>query len=347
MLHIVRKFGCSGGMEKYVWVLAHQLVKQGVKTEILCDEVTGIPDPAIVVHKIEFSERKPRWKSMLRFRSLVDTFITLELSKRKVIVHSHERSLNHHVTTFHGPPMLCDKWYARVPLLNRRVKAWQSMECDELLRPSVQRILPVSKVIQDRLLSLYPSIKPNEMIIAWPGTDDRFVSSDSLNRKNTSALHCLFVGKEWKRKGLDTAVAVVSALAENREATLDVYGPSVSELPKSIVKSRYTRIRGWQDSIPWTDYHILIHPARNEPFGMVVAEARSKGVPVLTSDITGSVGLNYRGVAACPAAAPIDVWVQQLLDLIDTPSVFQPEVLWSWADLARLHIDHVYSGVKF
>ena len=38
IIHIVRRFGCVGGMESYVWNLTHELIKQDVQVEIICEE---------------------------------------------------------------------------------------------------------------------------------------------------------------------------------------------------------------------------------------------------------------------------------------------------------------------
>ena len=105
IVHIVRRFGCVGGMESYVWNLTHELVRLGLQIEIICEETFGQFDPNILIHRIPKSQPKPRWRSMQRFRKLVTQYVNDNFQSHQVLIHSHERSDCHHVTTFHGPPI--------------------------------------------------------------------------------------------------------------------------------------------------------------------------------------------------------------------------------------------------
>lgn len=346
VLHIVRRYGYVGGMEGYVWELTHKLIALGVDVEVVCEEVIGIHDPKIIIHKLGHTyPLRPRWKSMLEFRSQSDKFVNAEISKRSVIVHSHERSLSHHVTTFHGPPMKRKKFWQGFKFLNQRINAWEAMERDELFGSNVRVVLPVSTMILDELSSLHPNLRNYQIYVAWPGVHPVGSTYESPLPSFNSEMRFLFVGKEWKRKGLDIAVKVVENIAKTCNATLDVYGPSQSELPLRIRNSPTVRVKGWVDLVPWSEYSALIHPARNEPFGMVVAEARQHGIPALISTNTGSKGLNFLGVTLCSIDASIEDWSDALLALTKTSDLYKSEVAWSWEQLAKLHLNQVYPQV--
>ncbi|MDQ6999730.1 MAG: glycosyltransferase, partial [Mariprofundus sp.] len=48
------------------------------------------------------------------------------------------------------------------------------------------------------------------------------------------------------------------------------------------------QLLGETDSTPlYAQFDLLLHPARQEPYGMVIAEARAAGVPVVISDACG------------------------------------------------------------
>ena len=48
------------------------------------------------------------------------------------------------------------------------------------------------------------------------------------------------------------------------------------------------QLLGKTDSTPlYAQFDLLLHPARQEPYGMVIAEARAAGVPVVISDACG------------------------------------------------------------
>ena len=345
IVHVVRRYGCVGGMEKYVWELTHRLCEQGVSIEIVCETVTGTPDPRIHIHKVPISRAKPRWKSMLNFRALVGEILVRELSKRKLIIHSHERSIHHHVTTFHGPPMQGRKVLWGIPWLNRRVCAWEKMEREELFGEKVQKILPVSDLVKNQLGLLYPQLQSCDVELAWPGVDDANCQS-SHRPEDRTRLNLLFVGAEWKRKGFERAVKIAEQVAKYKNVTLDVYGLNPLDLPKKMAASPVLRFKGWVSEIPWGDYTALIHPAENEPFGMVIPEARQNAVPVLTSSATGSAELGFRGVRVCSTNDSIDVWVRALETLLADPEAFRGELLWSWRNLADLHIKKIYRSLR-
>ena len=105
LIHIVRRFGQVGGMEIYVWHLVHGIAARGYSVSVICEEVFGAIDSNIDIYKVLKAPEKPRWKSMLAFRARVDSCVSEQFKGRSVIIHSQERSLCHHVTTFHGPPI--------------------------------------------------------------------------------------------------------------------------------------------------------------------------------------------------------------------------------------------------
>jgi UDP-glucose:(heptosyl)LPS alpha-1,3-glucosyltransferase len=345
IVHVVRRYGCVGGMEKYVWELTHHLCEQGVSIEIVCETVTGIPAPRICIHKVPISHAKPRWKSMLNFRALVGEFLARELSKRKLIIHSHERSIHHHVTTFHGPPMRGRKVLWGIPWFNRRVCAWEKMECEEVLGPSVQYVLPVSSLVQKSLMDRYPSIGERHMELAWPGIQSLASEINTCLGLNKLSDHFVFVGTEWKRKGLKLAIETMREYrADGNAATLDVYGVVERDLPRMIRSLDWVECKGWVSDIPWNNYDVLIHPARSEPFGMVIAEARAAGVSVLVSDRVGATDMGYTDTAVVNLDAPLSEWVDALNDLVKKSNGCA-EVKWTWDDLATLHHQTIYGRV--
>ena len=105
----------------------------------------------------------------------------------------------------------------------------------------------------------------------------------------------VFIGSDFKRKGLDRAVRALSTLPpEVRAHThLAVLGQSRSasfqRLAASLNVGRQVHFLGGRHDAP--DWMIaadaLIHPAYSETAGMVLVEALTFGLPVLTTDICG------------------------------------------------------------
>lgn len=351
LVHVVRRFGCVGGMERYVWELTHRLVERELEVVVVCEEVFGDPHPSIKIIKVNRSLSRPRWRSMIRFRSEVDHLFKEKSLGVTGIIHSHERSISHQVTTFHGPPIDPGKLPWVKALLSPRIRAWQSMEWDELLGAEVQKVLTVSSAIRKQLLSSYPSLRPIRVSVAWPGVYDLAPPAPGSERERepvalvkTRAIRFGFVGLEWKRKGLDLATDFVGAyIAEKRVAAcLNVYGPDISMVPGEIRSKDYVKFHGWCAEIPWQDIDVLLHLARVEPFGMVVAEARRAGVPVVASGNVGAVELSFHGLEIVTSFAEVAEAVDRL---VSRPTSLNPEVKWTWNDLVDFHVNQVYPSI--
>ena len=285
VLHIVRRFGPVGGMERYVWRLTSELLELGVEIDILCQSVECDVDPRITLHLLNPSAGRRRWKAMRDFREQCDQFWLEFEAKDDVIVHSHERCSFHHVTTFHGPPMQDwsrTPWYKKI---SPRVRAWHRWEAEEVSAPRVRHIVPVSAMIGSKLLNLYPQCARYLNTAIEPGLD-RSVAKPFLS--SGEQIKVVFVGKEWKRKGLFRAIQILSLLRlKGVNISLDIFGPDRMDLERLGLPG-WALPRGWVSQVPFEDYDVLLHPAIQEPFGMIVPEALSAGCRVLVSDNVGA-----------------------------------------------------------
>ena len=343
VIHIVKRFGRVGGMESYVWHLAHGLANRGVDIVIICEQICESPEESIRMIQVEPSPERPRWKSMIMFRARVEQRIREEFYGQAILVHSHERSLCHQVTTFHGPPIESPKWFGWLSRLNWRVGAWQQMEYDELLRPNVQMILPVSGQVRGALTSRYPEIVRKPIEIAWPGVETLpAVHVQERDLPQFKAVRFGFVGREWRRKGLDIAVQVVEEFRKvSPKSTLTVFGVSSKELPRVMRQRDWIIHRGWVTEVPWLEFDLLLHPARKEPFGMVVPEARSYGTPVVMSSAVGAADLEFSDTEVVDLNASMDEWCVAIQKVCNKASGTS-EVKWTWDDLVNRHLETIY-----
>ena len=343
IIHIVRRYGVVGGMEGYVWELTHALADLGSKVEVICERCYGKPSANIQVHTVTPDKSASRWRAMLGFRARVDSLIVEKFLDRTIIIHSHERTHRHHITTFHGPPMQTKNNWWRFSWFSPRIKAWKLMEKDEILGPRVRFVLPVSNRIKEHLTSAYPDIQNKNIVIAYPGIHEALVKKPGDIKKTEAGVRFVFIGKEWKRKGLKFAVELIEKYASLvGPCTMDVYGPDPPDLPRFIRRHVNLNIKGWSKEICWTNYDALIHPATNEPFGMVIPEARAHGVPVLTTTVVGSTELNYRGVIALKPTDNVEIWTSNLAYLLSDDRNKTSEIKWTWRQLALKHLHEIY-----
>ena len=105
----------------------------------------------------------------------------------------------------------------------------------------------------------------------------------------------LLVGSGFRVKGLDRAIRSLAALPERlrEETRLIVIGqnrPTEFELlaRQLGVKDRVHFLGGRDDVFDWLiAADLLVHPARSEAAGMILLEALTAGLPVLTTDVCG------------------------------------------------------------
>jgi UDP-glucose:(heptosyl)LPS alpha-1,3-glucosyltransferase len=219
------------------------------------------------------------------------------------------------------------------------------MEKDELFSTSTKQVLFVSSILRDQLVETYPELQQQNVDIAYPGVHPNFSKVNKISENLDGLARAVFVGKEWKRKGLELAIDIIDNCTQ--DIALDVYGPTKEELPRRIIDHPCVTVQGWSERIPWEKYEILIHPAKKEPFGMVIAEARANGIKVLTSSEVGSTELGFRNTIVLQFPSSTEDWSRALEALIATENNKLPECLWTWTELAKLHKEKFYPAAYF
>jgi UDP-glucose:(heptosyl)LPS alpha-1,3-glucosyltransferase len=333
-VHVVRRYGPVGGMERYVWEVTRALAASGLRVTVVCERCHAERPPGIEVHELGEVAPRPRWLSLLRFSRRVAAWLR-ERPQSGALIHSHERLGVHHVTTFHGPPFATIRergWWRRVSL---RVAMQLHLERRELFAPTLRAIVPNSPLIRDQLLRYYPDaatrmhapIAPG--VAAGPPRPPRRVPTDG------GVIG--FIGKEWKRKGLVHAAVVVAEMRRHRpQLQLWVAGPAPEELGDLFAGWGHgVRLLGWIDPASiYPHIDLLLHPARDEPFGMVITEALSTGVPVVISDRCGAASeLPIDSGEVLALDARIEQWAAACSRQLDR-STSPPPYRRSWRNLA-------------
>jgi UDP-glucose:(heptosyl)LPS alpha-1,3-glucosyltransferase len=150
-----------------------------------------------------------------------------------------------------------------------------------------------------------------------------------------------FVGKEWRRKGLETALAICAALARERpKLVLRIYGPDPAEIKHLLTRLGFAvECMGWRDAKPeLRELDLLLHPARSEPYGMVISEAMAAQVPVVVSDACGAAAdVSASNGIVLPVDSSIEDWAKACDEMLSLTQAV-PAFRRSWDDVAREHI---------
>jgi glycosyltransferase involved in cell wall biosynthesis len=135
-------------------------------------------------------------------------------------------------------------------------------------------------------------------------------------------LRLLLVGREFHRKGVDIAGKVVTLLNERgTPAQLTVCGIEGPEFPYvkyvgPFRKSDPGQLQ-WYTEL-YRQAHLLLHPARFEPAGIVPGEAAAFGTPTITNDTGGLATTVMHGVSGIvlPKDSPPAAYVQAIMALV-------------------------------
>jgi len=263
---------------------------------------------------------------------------------KNCIIHSHERTSIHQVTTFHGPPFAHIRSKPFWKRFSLRVKVWLYLEKRELCSDQVKVVLPNSDLILKDLKFFYPCIKERMFPPVYPGVEDLNIKSKNLeNRKNI----ILFIGKEWKRKGLDFAVEIVEKLRlKDKSIEFLVLGPdpdAVRHLFKNWIDG--FKLLGWDDPRKYLpNARLLIHPAISEPYGMSISEATNFGVPVVISNNCGIASqISKKTGRVLNLDDSIDLWIKACAKEMNRNDLAR-KVGKSWTELAHDHIK-IYESI--
>ena len=322
-----------------MWNLSRSLSALGVEVSVVCESVHTEPDFEVEIDLVQESNNRRRWKAMQDFMNHSEKLLKKYRDEGSTIIHSHERSSFHHVTTIHGPPMprYGDlPWYKK---MSPRVRAWTSWERREVCAENVRAVVPVSKYIRDSILRRHPCCSG---IMSEPGYPGLGHGEVKHFRQSQNPLKLLFVGGEWKRKGLDYAVKMLDEM-KGEEVTLDVYGIEDTEIPRALRRQNVSAL-GWIKEVPYSRYDVLVHPARTEPFGMVVTEALRAGCRVMASTSVGAAEIRHPGLRCLSLDSGIESWVLAILDLAGNIPA-QHDSFWSWDDLARFYLRDIYCEI--
>ncbi|MBV8971081.1 MAG: glycosyltransferase family 4 protein [Sphingomonadaceae bacterium] len=205
--------------------------------------------------------------------------------------------------------------YYDAPAWNERTAAADAIEA-KLIRGALLSLYP-SRWASDSALIDYGAAPERVRDIAWGS--NIVVAAAVARTLPAGPLRLLFVGVEWDRKGGPLALDVMTALtAAGIACRLDIVGVSADVLgdrpiPPGIVfhgflsKADATQAATLADL--YRDATFFLLPTRAECFGIVFAEAASRGLPsisVATGGVPSAVRDGMTGILLPPAASGSD-----------------------------------------
>lgn len=191
----------------------------------------------------------------------------------------------------------------------------------------------VASTFTAKTLEDYPGNLPPVSVIPY-GFPEVSNESHGMIFKGDRKLKILFVGGLSQRKGLSYLLEVADKL--QRHIDLTIVGQKVSS--ECEILNHYLNKHTWIASLPHSEvltlmktHDVLVFPSLFEGFGLVISEAMSQGVPVVTTERTAGPDIIQHGENG---------WIvesgntQSLLDTIEQ-LLYNPKHLSSAGKLAK------------
>jgi len=289
----------AGGAERYSIALVEQLAARH-DVHVFAQHIDH-QWPDVSYHRVSSPLTKPRWVNQLWFATA-----TWWLTRRDFdVVHSHENTWHGQVQTVHVLPIKLNLFRGRAGwrLALRYLKVVTSPRLLtylwlEKLRYSVHKnrcIVVTSPSLKTQMGSTYPAtiealqvVMPGvAMVSNMPTPEQKLAARQQLGLPEAGQ-GILFVGNDYRKKGLSTLLNALSLLPEN--IWLAVVG-NAAQIPEfqaqakvAGVLNRVTFLGALSDVAPaYVAADCLAHPTQEDTFAMVVLEAMAHGLPVVVS----------------------------------------------------------------
>jgi len=300
---LVRRFVTTGGAERYAYEVTRRLaLKHDV--HIFAQEWSFEGSEQLTFHKIPMPLAKPSFVNQLLF-----SFFTRRALKNAYfdIVHSHERVTQFDVLTIHCP---CYRGFITdQKRLWGKMKVWLSvatsprhlaylwLEKKQFTYQKNRLLIAVSNNVRRNVQRNY-GLPDKIFRLAYPGVNaDQFSpqKNDELRNQTRSQLGIskdevviLFVGTEFKRKGLGPLLEAYALLPEAKTRLIIAGGGDTSKYTRLAqnfgIANTVTFLGLVGDMGPiYTVADICVLPTLSDPYAMAPIEAMASGVATITS----------------------------------------------------------------
>ncbi|MFH1349513.1 MAG: glycosyltransferase family 4 protein [Pseudomonadota bacterium] len=329
---IVPRYGLVGGAETFVFELTERLAQlDDYEVHVLANRWRK-GNASITFHKIPIIPF-PRWLRPVSFASFAQKAIRAASFD---IIHSHDRIFEMNLLTFHGIPH--ETWIKKTKRnhlsLFDKATAW--VEKKGIYSAPSPTILPVSNLVKEELLNLYP-LSESRIYVVHPGVSiDRFSKLDAAAcRKEIRMRHgisqsdvvVLFVGMNFEIKRLELVMKGVAGLVGKggKKVNLLVVGKGEVGLYMTMARDLGIHRRVFFTGVTkevekyYLASDIFAMPSLYDTFGLVVLEAMAAGLPVIISRRVGArdiidPGINGLILPHSPSSADITNTLSLLLD---------------------------------
>lgn len=302
---LVKSFTLTGGMERYVVETCRRLAARGHSLDIYAREA----DPELL-GDMRFCRVPTRFSfpSALRAVSFARETAKMLQGQGYDIVHSHEKGCGQDIETIHC--FSYKEGLGKYSLLRRIDQTYLSLRSAlymwlERKQMKTPWLIVVSAAIGDDIRKQYG--RAANIAVISPGVDLEVFQPKSIAIKRDAArevegflpdhLVVLFVGSEFRRKGLDRLIRAIGPgmrlLVVGRGDELPYHKRLVMQCG---IEEQVRFVGLASDVVPYyAAADVVVLPSRSEAFGMSILEGMACGLPVIVSANSGVASVIRHG----------------------------------------------------
>lgn len=299
---VIKSFTTNGGAEKFAVEIAKRMLARNHIVDIFAREIDLNAAHGMNIHRVA---KEMSFSSALSLYKFATASSMLLNGSGCDVIHSHEKGVLCDVSTVHtfsyihgierfslfkqlstfylNPKGILYYW-----LEKKQLKSSAIVAVSETIRRDIRRYFPEA----DNIFTITPGV---DLSAFKPIKKTHFIDKNEF--KMGEAYNCeltvLFVGSEFRRKGLDN---LILTLPEKTRLVIVGRGDHLSyyhHLVKAAGLQNKVTFKGLVDNI--ADYYasadVLVLPSLREAFGMAALEAMACGLPVVLSSATGVASL--------------------------------------------------------
>lgn len=309
------------------------------------------------------------WVPVIRFPRFLRPLVFAWFVRRTTkligfdLIHTHHWIFEADIYSLHGTPHAY--WRREVKRRGPRLfdRAIMAIERIAMRGGRQSYFLSVSSIAMEAFREAYP-VLPGQWQVVHPGVEvarfaspDRMVCREKIRQRygiGADGLLLLFVGMNFKLKGLDAAIsALATARAANPEANIRllVVGRGNESSYRKVAQKHGvgdavifagTQHAGLEEYYRAADVFLLL--SAFDTFGMVVLEAMAAGLPVIVSPNVGAKDLVQEGANGfvLPFPSDIESAADRITRLVDASirsrmgeAASQTAAKHDWAQLAQ------------
>ena len=326
---LVKNFVTTGGAERYAVELSTCLLRRGHEVHVYAQRWDPTLVDGMTIYRVPGIHR-PRYLNALLY-----AFETRRLVKREAydVIHSHQRTIFHQVLSMHHPCYSISR--NRVGPIsqfvgpfkrfaNPRHFAYRWLESRQFGCASLRYVVAVSEGTKQDILARY-DLASSVVRVIYPGVDSRKMSPEITRQHRIDVrkrygltegdIAIIFVGSEFKRKGLRFAIEALGLLRDERvscKVHFFVLGAGDQREYRHLAE-RFGIVEQvhFIGLYPHVEHYyaaadICLLPTLSDPFPLVVMEAMAFGLPVIVSKVQGVAEVLQNGYNAMLLDDPRD-----------------------------------------